>query len=266
MFYINSLGCEKDKTAIKGRLKKELKENISKLCQDCIGRYDTNILRILDCKVESCKKIIDAVSLDNMLCDKCKDDFMQLTALLERANIKFKINPKLVRGLDYYTGIVFEVNSSALGAQDAVAAGGRYDNLISDLGGNPQGATGFSIGMERIVNAIKDKDGQAGIVNEHGSVFIVALGEMAYRKGFEILSELRRLCLPSDIDYQQKSFKAQMRYADKIGAGHVVILGENELKKGTCILKDMKKGAQEDVPLDDLIHIIKEMVLSSRIF
>ena len=151
VFHINSLGCEKDKAAIKSRLKKDLKDNISALCQDCNRRYEANILRILDCKVASCRKIIDCVSLGDELCDECMSKFVQLKTLLDKAKIKYETDPKLVRGLDYYTGIVFEVKSKSIGAQDAIAAGGRYDNLIADLGGEPTGATGFAIGMERII-------------------------------------------------------------------------------------------------------------------
>jgi histidyl-tRNA synthetase len=256
--HVNSLGCEKDKTAIKSRLKKELKVGIKELCQDCIRRYDANILRILDCKVVSCKKIIDAVSLDGALCGKCKDDFLQLISLLDRAKIKYKADPKLVRGLDYYTGIVFEVKANTLGAQDAVAAGGRYDNLISDLGGKAQGATGFAIGMERIIEAVKSADKQAGSRPDPGVVFIIALCEEAYKKGFDILSGLRSSGVPSDIDYQQKSFKAQMRYADKINAGHVIIIGEDEMKNGACILKDMKDGSQKEIALDCVVDEAKK--------
>jgi len=258
VFHINSLGCEKDKAAIKSRLKKDLKDNISALCQDCNRRYEANILRILDCKVASCRKIIDCVSLGDELCDECMSKFVQLKTLLDKAKIKYETDPKLVRGLDYYTGIVFEVKSRSIGAQDAIAAGGRYDNLIADLGGEPTGATGFAIGMERIIEAIKCENKSAGMPRGTDTVFIVTLGGPAYIKGFDILSELRKAGIPSDIDYQQKSFKAQMRYANKINARHVIIIGEDELEKSSCILKDMRDSSQKELRLDQIVDEVKE--------
>ena len=261
VFHINSLGCEKDKAAIKDKLKKDLENDINSLCEDCNRRYETNILRILDCKVASCRKIVDAVFLSSALCDECKDKFIQLIALLDKAKIKYKKDEKLVRGLDYYTGIVFEVKVKSFSAQDAIAAGGRYDNLVADLGGQPTGATGFAIGMERVIEAIKGESKSAGNACGSDMVFIITLGELAYIKGFDILSDLRKVGIPSDIDYQQKSFKAQMRYANKINARHVIIIGEDELKKGLCILKNMKDSAQKEIRFD---RVVESLVIASK--
>jgi histidyl-tRNA synthetase len=260
MFHVNSLGCEKDKSAIKAKLKKGLKDSLKGMCEDCIRRYDTNILRILDCKSAPCKKIVSSVSLDNTLCDECNGKFTQLKLLIDKAGIRYTTDSKLVRGLDYYTGIVFEVKAKSEAAQDAIAAGGRYDNLISDLGGKPQGATGFAIGIERVVQLIKDSL-PLDKKNRLPLVFIIALGDSAHDKGFEILSNLRNAGVCSYIDYQQKSFKAQMRYADKIGARFVVIIGDDELKKGVCVLKDMKDGTQKELVLD---NVIESLVVASE--
>ena len=257
-FHINSIGCEKDKSAIKDSLKKALKDKVKDLCEDCERRYHTNILRILDCKAGTCKEVISSISLDNALCAVCDDKFLRLQALLDKAKISYKIDQRLVRGLDYYTGIVFEVKAESLGAQDAIAAGGRYDNLVFDLGGRPSGATGFAIGMERVIQVVRDKM-PLDTKNSVPFVFIVALGDASYVKGFEILSDLRNAGISADIDYQQKSFKAQMRYADKIGAGHVVIIGDDELAKGVCTLKDMKDGAQKEIVLDKVIDEIEKV-------
>jgi histidyl-tRNA synthetase len=259
-FHINSIGCEKDKAAIKDRLKKGLKDKVKDLCEDCTRRYDTNILRILDCKVGTCKTIVNSVSLDNTLCTSCNDKFLQLQAMLDKAEISYKVDQRLVRGLDYYTGIVFEAKAEALGAQDAIAAGGRYDNLVSDLGGKPAGATGFAIGMERIIQLLKDHPNLT-LENSTPFVFIVALGDPAYARAFGMLSDLRNAGISADIDYQQKSFKAQMRYADRIGARYVMIIGDDELKKGTCVLKNMKDGSQEEVALDS---VVKSLVIASE--
>ena len=252
-FHINSIGCEKDKSAIKDSLKKALKDKVKDLCEDCERRYHTNILRILDCKVGTCKEIISSISLDNVLCAVCDDKFLRLQALLDKAKISYKIDQRLVRGLDYYTGIVFEVKAESLGAQDAIAAGGRYDNLVFDLGGRPSGATGFAIGMERAIQLIKDNT-NSPLENAGPFVFIVALGDSAYARAFDMLSDLRNAGISADIDYQQKSFKAQMRYADKINAGHVVIIGDDELAKGVCTLKDMKDGSQKEIALDEVVE------------
>jgi histidyl-tRNA synthetase len=260
VFHINSLGCERDKTVIRDRLKKGLKADIDLLCTDCKRRYETNILRVLDCKVASCRKIIDAVPLAGALCDECNDRFIQLIALLEKARIRYKTDPRLVRGLDYYTGIVFEVKAASLGAQDAIAAGGRYDNLISDLGGQPAGATGFAIGMERVIEAVKGQAKPAAALPRTDMFFIITLGRPAYMKGFDMLLGLRKAGIPSDIDYQQKSFKAQMRYANKVNAGHVIIIGADELKKGLFILKNMKDGSQKELAID---RVIDECMKSS---
>jgi histidyl-tRNA synthetase len=151
---INSLGCEKDRDSIKEVLKKELKHHLNSLCEDCKRRYKTNILRILDCKGPACKKIIASVSLAGFLCKDCKADFVKLQKILDDIGIKYQISQLLVRGLDYYTGVVFEVNCDELGAQNAIAAGGRYDNLISDFGGQKTGACGFAIGIERVIDII----------------------------------------------------------------------------------------------------------------
>lgn len=257
-FNINSLGCEKDKSNIVNILKKELKSKTTELCEDCQAKYKTNILRILDCKRDDCRKVVSAISVKGVLCRDCNKRFLSLQDILKSNRIEFVIMPTLVRGLDYYTGVVFEVSADSLGAQDAIAAGGRYDNLVSDLGGERQGAIGFAIGLERIIQVLSGIKPFTAI-NEEVSVFIVTIGEEAYREGFNILSELRREGITSDIDYQQKSLKAQMRYADKIKAGYVLILGEDELKDRKALLKNMKDSSQVEVRLSNLVEEVKKI-------
>jgi len=249
-FKINSLGCEKDKKKIKDILKKELKYSLNSLCKDCQRRYKTNILRILDCKSSACKKIAKAVSLKGALCKECSDDFILIQKLLDKAKVRYEITPILVRGLDYYTKTIFEVAAEGLGAQDAIAAGGRYDNLVSDLGGDKTGACGFAIGIERVIEVLSKVPKPT--LKEKELIFIVTIGDEAYEEGFKILSELRRSGLSADIDYQQKSLKAQMRYANKIGASYVIVLGEDELKSKKVNIKDMKDSSQRSVAIKDL--------------
>jgi histidyl-tRNA synthetase len=260
---LNSLGCDKDKAKSRLLLKNSLKNKLNSLCHDCCRRYETNILRILDCKEPSCKKITASLRLDDTLCIECADRFSQLKRILESAGIKYSIDQMLVRGLDYYTGIVFEVTAGSTAAQDAIAAGGRYDNLISELGGEPAGATGFAVGMERVIELLKCTD-TALCDQDSAMCFIATMGEPAYRKGFTIISGLRKSGIVCDIDYQQKSFKAQMRYANKINARFVVILGDDELEKGMCILKDMNDSSQREIELDKVVDEVGEVVLSSK--
>lgn len=252
-FRINSLGCDKDKIKLKNRLKKELKPNLNVLCDDCKRRYKTNILRLLDCKNETCSNILRGVSLDEDLCRACSDEFNKLKKLLDEAGITYKVSPALVRGLDYYTNVVFEVTAEGLGAQDAIAAGGRYDNLVSDLGGAKTGACGFAIGIERIIEAVSKSNAAEKAQEERTVTFIVTIGDKAYSEGFKLLRQLRNNGIPSDIDFQKKSLKAQMRYADKINAKYVVLLGEDELKSGMATIKDMRKGSEEKISLPELV-------------
>jgi len=255
-FKINSLGCEKDKSNIVGILKDELKSKTSELCEDCQARYATNILRILDCKCSNCRKVVSAISVEGILCQDCDERFLSFQGILKSSKIDFTIMHTLVRGLDYYTGMVFEVSVDSLGAQDAIAAGGRYDNLVSDLGGGKQGAIGFAIGLERVIQILSGTV-PTNTISKGVSVFIVTIGEQAYGAGFDILSELRQEGITSDIDYQQKSLKAQMRHADKIGAEHVLILGEDELKNRKAILKNMSDSFQAEVKLDNIAEELK---------
>ena len=257
-FNINSLGCKKDKSNIINILKKELQDSISELCDDCKVRYDTNVLRILDCKRDDCKKVVKPISIKGVLCQSCEEGFLSLQEILKSNGVEFTVMPTLVRGLDYYTGLVFEVSAGLLGAQDAIAAGGRYDNLVSDLGGPKQGAIGFALGLERVIQLLLNTKTLA-VVNEGVSVFVVTMGEQAYQAGFDILYKLRCADISSDIDYQQKSLKAQMRYADKIKAGYVLMLGDDELKSGQAILKNMKDGSQLEIGLDSIVEDVKRI-------
>lgn len=258
-FRINSLGCEKDKGALRDRLRKELKHELNRLCKDCKERYKKNVLRILDCKNPSCKNVIASVSLADTLCAPCRSGFDGLREILNDSGLDYEVSPLLVRGLDYYTKVVFEVTTDKLGAQDAIAAGGRYDNLISDFGGAKTGACGFAIGVERVIELLSTASPEADDKDEERPVFVATIGEPSYREGFRILRRLRSDGLAAEIDYQNKSLKAQMRYAGKIGARYAVILGEDELKENKVIVKDMADGSQRTVALDSLVEEIKRI-------
>ena len=257
---LNSSGCPKCRPGFSMRLKEELADKIEGMCVDCQRRYKRNIFRILDCKQESCRSVIDKLpKVIDSLCDGCNDHFIKLRKHLSVSKIDYKIAPHLVRGLDYYTKTVFEIisNCDALGSQNTLAAGGRYDQLVQDMGGQPTGAVGFSIGIERTAMVFE----QLKNVDEFDSkfqVYLVSLDEESYYSNFELLNVLRNEGIQADIDYQGKSLKAQMRLANKLRSRYVIIRGENERKENIVVLKDMEKGQEEKVDCGKLIEVLKK--------
>jgi histidyl-tRNA synthetase len=235
---INSLGCEECRPRYRKELTRFLEKNVSGLCPDCKRRLETNPLRILDCKVETCREVIAGAPLViDFICDKCTTHFERVRGYLKILNTPFVLNPRMVRGLDYYTRTVFETVTPKLGAQNAVTAGGRYDHLMRDIGGPDIPGIGFAMGIERIVLLIPEKKEKEAFPD----LFIAALGERAQAKGFELANQLHLEGIRAEIDYEEKSLKAQMRRANKLGARYVLIIGEDELKKGRAILRDMEK-------------------------
>ncbi|MBI4336121.1 MAG: histidine--tRNA ligase, partial [Candidatus Omnitrophica bacterium] len=248
---INCLGCRKDKETFQQVLKTALSgQEINRLCEDCRKRYDRNILRVFDCKNEACRMALRSMpKVIDYLCPDCAARFDEVKTALELTGVKYTLFPFLVRGLDYYTGPVFEVSHKNLGSQDAVAAGGRYGDLILDLGGDRTPACGFAIGMERLLMAAPDKIGQGAGRQE---IFVIALGSQARKKAFEVLNRLRNKGMSCQMAFDEKSLKSQMRFADKAGARKVLILGDTELKKGVAILRDMEQKQQKEISLDDV--------------
>lgn len=249
-FNINSIGCSKCRPDFKKALVNFLKDKLNKLCSDCQKRLEKNPLRILDCKNVKCREQIknSPVSLD-YLCLECKEHFESLKKHLEKLKLPYKIDPYIIRGLDYYTKTVFEIISESLGAQNSLCGGGRYDDLIQKLGGRPTPAVGFGMGLERVI-IIMEKQGIKIPASANLEIFIVTMGESAFSKGLEILYKLRKNNISSDIDYTQKAFKSQLKSADRLKAKYALIIGEEELKKGEFILKDMSTGSQETLTED----------------
>jgi histidyl-tRNA synthetase len=248
---VNSLGCANDKAKLARQLRSKLKNVLTKLCPDCQNRFRRNIFRILDCKNPSCRKIINNLDLKhNYLCSACSTHLKKVIQGLESINVNFQLYPSLVRGLDYYTRTVFEIRHSQLGAQDSLGAGGRYDNLIEQLGGRSCPAVGFAFGLERIllVRQAKPKNRTKELI------YIITLGEEADKKGSLLLHNLRSNQIFSDMDYAQRSLKAKMRRANELGARYCLIIGENELKKNIVILKNMTSGEQKEVPEAELLN------------
>jgi len=243
---INSLGCHECRPTYRQKLRDFLRKRLDSLCDDCKRRYETNPLRALDCKSTGCKEATaNAPSVLDNLCDGCADHFARTRAHLESAGTAYEINPRMVRGLDYYTRTTFELVTERLGAQSAVAAGGRYDRLIEELGGPSYPGIGFALGVERVVLLLEDEG-----YGKRPDLFIAFHGETAGNEAFRLMSRLQRLGVAVEIDYEGKSLKSQMRRADKYNARFTLIIGEDELAKGRAVIKEMDRGVQEDVVLD----------------
>lgn len=252
---LNSLGCNKDKQGLSSILHKQLKNKLNELCGDCQVRFERNILRILDCKNEACRQVVAKLDInDKYLCADCRGHFTKVRAGLDYLDLKYELSPYLVRGLDYYTRTVFEISHDRLGAQDAICAGGRYDNLVSELGGPDVGAMGFAFGMERLLLVAKPPSDQATRKN---LVYVVTLGDEAKLQGLRLLAELRNKGIAADTDYENKSLKGAMRKANDAGARYVLIIGEDELKKKTVTLKDMVSSQQKEVKTELLINELR---------
>lgn len=253
---LNSLGCPEDKQKLSRLLQGALKDKLEKLCPDCHERFGRNVFRVLDCKNEGCKQAISRLNLksEDYLCRDCAEHFAAVIKNLNNLKIKYTHSPNLVRGLDYYNRTVFEISHKDLGAQDALGAGGRYDNLIFELGGPKSGAVGFALGVERLLlaaNMFSDSPNKL-------KVFIAALGNQAKEKSLALLEGLRREGISADSDYEDKSLKGQMRKANDLGVKFTILIGDEELKKQSLLLKDMASGAQEEISFDNFIGEIKK--------
>ncbi len=254
---VNSVGCPQCRPKYREALIAFFEPKKEQLCEDCQSRLYKNPMRILDCKNDHCKALsVGAPEIHEHLCPECHDHFEGLKTYLDAAGVAYNLNPRLVRGLDYYTKTAFEVQYTPLGAQSAVAGGGRYDGLVEQLGGPHTPAIGFAMGMERLLLAI-EKQGLLPDEEESKSLFVVALGQAAQEAAFPLVQAFRSHYLTAEMDGSGKSFKAQMKYADKIKAKYVIILGDDELAKGQALVKTMATGDQEGVSLDSLVdHMV----------
>ncbi len=244
-FEVNSIGCEKCRPDYKKALIDFFASKTVNLCPDCKRRYTQNPLRILDCKVDSCIELrAGAPQVTNYLCNECKEHFEEFQSSLKLLNISYIINPNMVRGLDYYTRTTFEVTSEHLGAQKAVAAGGRYDRLVEEFGGPPTPAIGFAIGMERLVEILKNK---SETLETSPKVVLATIGKEADKEGLSIAEKLRAKGISVELGYGNSSLKSQMRRADRLKADYVVIIGDDELKSGRIKWKNLKDGSQGEI-------------------
>ncbi|MGD8371470.1 MAG: histidine--tRNA ligase [Syntrophobacterales bacterium] len=254
--HINSMGCPDCRHPFRESLTEYLGRVSEKLCSDCQRRRLTNPLRIFDCKVETCKQLVrEAPVLLDYLCNDCLSNFEGVKEHLTSLGIGYTIDPHMVRGLDYYNRTTFEALTPHLGAQNAVGGGGRYDGLMEALGGPNLPATGFAIGMERLILLLDEK---IKIEKDSNRLFLACLGNECQKRGFQLAQQLRLRNIFVEMDYESRSLKAQMRRADKLGATHVLILGDDELAKGVATLRNMEAGTQEEISLEG----ISEQLLS----
>ncbi len=255
---LNSLGCKKDKQKLSTLLKEQLKKHLPELCDDCRKRYDRNVFRILDCKNRDCIKIKRALRLipKDYLCSDCLNDFNAVLKELDKQKVSYKVDNFLVRGLDYYTGLVFEISQDDLGAQDVIGAGGRYDSLIEDIGGKNTAAIGFALGFERVLIALKEKEIPAF---ENGA-YIIFLDQQSRSKEYQLVAQLRQNNIKCDTDYENKSLKAALRKANDMGFRFVLILGEDEIKNNTITVKDMLEKSQKQVERENIFSYLKDLI------
>lgn len=251
---LNSVGCPKCRPIYRKVLQDYFRDKLDTLCDDCKDRFERSPLRILDCKADADKPFMPAApKITDCLCDECKDHFHKVQEYLTQAGVEFELDPRLVRGLDYYTKTAFEIKYSPLGAQSAIAGGGRYDGLIEEIGGKPTPAVGFASGLERVLLAL-EKQELLPEMTKTADAFVVALGESASGPAFKLLTKLRQAGLKANMDYAGRSMKAQMKQANKAKARFALIIGEDEVKESCVMLKDMEKSEQQKVSFDTIIE------------
>ncbi len=254
--HINSIGCKNCRAAYRKALQDFLRPDLDKLCATCQERFDKNPMRILDCKSPECKKIAEgAPRMLDYLDDECRTAFEELKNLLDVYGVPYEVDPGIVRGLDYYTKTAFEFVSDKLGAQSTVCGGGRYDDLIEELGGPATPGVGFGLGIERLLLIME----ACGVFPQKApgcDILVAGLGEAAKTKALELTKQMRDAGKRVIIDVMDRGLKAQFKYADRIGARYVAVIGDDELTKGVVSLRDMEKSSQTEVPMDKVIEVL----------
>lgn len=248
---INSIGCPECRAKYHEALRKYFESYKGEICETCLSRLEKNPMRILDCKSPICSKIAEnaPVVLD-YLCDECNDHFEKVKGYLDSAEIPYVVNPKVVRGLDYYTKTVFEFVTTSLGSQGTVCGGGRYDGLIEEIGGQHTPSLGFGLGMERLLALMEEQKIEIP-APPTCDLYIAGLGDEAQKKAFNLVKEVRETSLIAECDIVGRSLRAQMKYADKIGAKFSMVIGDDEITNNKAILKNMETGEKTEVPLDE---------------
>ena len=250
--HINSIGCPECRPKYRQALVEYLRANRDRLCDTCLDRMETNPLRVLDCKNDSCKKVAEGAprTVDH-LCDDCRAHLDELKSYLDACGIGYVIDPHIVRGLDYYTRTVFEFIAEGIGSQSTVCGGGRYDGLMEELGGPKMAGIGFGMGITRLILAMK-QNGVTVPTLAVPELYIAAMGKEAAVRAAGIVKQLRDRGVNADSDIMGRSLKAQMKYADKIAARFVLILGDSEIESGRAVIKEMASSEQTEVALDEI--------------
>jgi histidyl-tRNA synthetase len=250
---VNTIGCPTCRAAYRTVLRGVIEPKKAELCKDCQSRFERNVFRILDCKNPTCKEIArNTPPMREHLDAECREHFETVTKLLAEAGQEFRIDDHLVRGFDYYTRTVFELAHSSLGARDAVCGGGRYDNLVEELGGPPAGCVGFAVGVVPTILALQKTLGEMPVPAPVMDVYVVALDDTVRTQVFRIAETLRAAGVGAEIDYERRSLKAQMRSANKLGARYTIVIGSDEVASGKMKLKNMKTGAEEVVTVEEV--------------
>lgn len=251
---INSVGCPACRQKHRDALRKFLEPVYDQLCGTCKDRYERNPMRILDCKSEICQDLVkDAPNMIDYLCDECKDAFDDVQKDLDAMGIEYIVDPRIVRGLDYYTKTAFEFVMESNGTQGTVCGGGRYDHLIEEIGGPPIPGVGFGLGIERLL-MLMDEKGIEIPKPEPLKAFIAVMGDNAKAFGLKLLRDLRNKGVKAEIDTLARNIKGQFKYADRLGAQYTVVIGENELTQGMVSIKEMATSQQRQVKLEDLLE------------
>lgn len=253
---INSMGCPDDRPAYIEALRAYLVENKAELCEDCVGRIDTNPLRVFDCKVEACQAAVEAApKLIDHLCGDCRAHFERVRAYLRTNGIEAAIDPRLVRGLDYYVRTTFEVRSPLLGAQNAISGGGRYDGLVAELGGAPTPGVGFALGVERVILALEAQKGELELEHDH-PVLVVTVDDSARATAVKLVGMLRDSFIVADLDYGGRTLKGQMKNAARLSSPYVVIIGPDELAEGRYTVRDMSDGTESRMDAEETVAFL----------
>lgn len=256
--YLNSVGCPECRPVYRAQLQNFLRDKLPELCHDCQSRFERNPMRILDCKQENCTRLSQgAPQMADCLCDDCHSHFEQLKTLLTAAEIDYKLNPRLVRGLDYYTKTAFEIQYAPLGAQSAICGGGRYDGLIAECGGQPTPGIGFAVGLERVMLAL-EKQALLPDLTHNIEVFVAPLGTQAQSIAFKLLCKLREAGIAADMDFMDRGLKAQMKHANKFQARFVAIIGDDEAIQNKVMLKNMLTGDQQLIDAGEAVEKVQK--------
>lgn len=256
--YINSIGCPECRKNYNKALMDYIGSNLDKMCNQCKERFNKNPLRILDCKEEGCKAITaNAPKVTDYLCEDCKAHFEGVKKNLDARGIEYEVNPQIVRGLDYYTRTVFEFVSTDIGAQGTVCGGGRYNGLVSQLGGKDTPAVGFGCGLERLILVLENTNSLKA-EKETSKIYIAPMGDNAKANAIQIVDNLRSCGIKAETDLMNRSVKAQMKYANKIGVEYVVVLGDSELESGVVEIKDMANSSSDQIKIDEIIAYLNK--------